>query len=265
MQVLNNQPLLSPKEIQDYFEPPPANARTLIVIGLLSMFLLGATCIMSTHESLGSFVWTAFTASPLILGLIQFSIYNAKPRPTDEQYEAWVNSWRPSIQHYGMQKLGLVPEDIAGDILIVRGQVWPNDNYEGAYYRSHGCPIVVKRGQDGYPHASINKFTIFYPTQHYIAVFNGDVNALSPLRYEGTRTYFYDDVVGVDAFSFGEQLDGYTYNIQRFELRISSGQSIGSTTTRVTDNSVDQIVRSLRTLLRDKKYGTQGGGQSWGS
>jgi hypothetical protein len=61
----------------------------------------------------------------------------------------------------------------------------------------------------------------------------------------------------------GEQLDGYTYNIQRFELCISSGQSIGSTTTRVVDNSIDQTVRSLRTLLRDKKYGIRGGGQDW--
>ena len=107
--------------------------------------------------------------------------------------------------------------------------------------------------------SSINKFTIFYPTQHYIAVFNGDINALSPLQFEGTRTYFYDDIVGVDAFSFGEQLDSFTYNLQRFALRVSSGQSSGATT-RAMDDSVDQTVRSLRTLLRDKKYGTQGGG-----
>jgi hypothetical protein len=266
MQVMGNKPLLSPKEIMDYFEPPPASARTLIVIGSLSLLILGAPCLLSSLSSnpqafTGALIWTGCTAIPLILGIASLARYNAKPRPTDEEYEEWVRSWQPSIQHYGMQKIGLDPSEIAGEILVVRGQIWPNDNYETAYYRSHGCPIVVKRGKDGRPHASINKFTVFYPTQHYIGVFNGDVNALSPLRFEGTRTYFYDDVVGVDASSFGEQLDGFTYNLQRFELRISSGQAIGSTTTRVTDGSVDNIVRSLRTLLRDKKYGTRGGGQ----
>jgi hypothetical protein len=263
MQVLNNESQLTPKEISDYFEPPPAIANKLIAIGVISLVILGAPCLLLSNASPGAFIWAALTASPLIIGIIILSQYNAKPRPTDEQYEAWVRSWQPSIQHYGMQKLGLEPNEIAGEILVVRGQVWPNDSYEAGYYRSHGCPVLVKRGKDGNPHASINKFTVFYPTQHYIAVFNGDVNALSPLRFEGTRTYFYDDVVGVDSFSFGEQLDGVTYNIQRFELRISSGQSIGSTTTRVIDNSVDQIVRSLRTLLRDKKYGIRGGGQGW--
>jgi hypothetical protein len=261
MQVIGNKPLLSPNEIMDYFEPPPARAHQLIAIGCITLLLLGAPCLLVSSASIGAFIWTCCTASPIILGIVILSRYRAKHRPTDEEYEAWVRSWQPSIQHYGMQKLGLAPNDIAGEILIVSGQIWPTDSYEAAYYRSHGCPILVKRGKDGRPHASINKFTVFYPTQHYIAVFNGDVNALSPLRFEGTRTYFYDDVVGVDAFSFGEQLDGYTYNLQRFELRISSGQSIGSTTTRVTDNSVDQIVRSLRALLRDKKYGIRGGGQ----
>lgn len=256
MQVLNNEPQLSPKEILDYFELPPPIAKKLIRNGIIFVLLGGI--LLAFHIPA---IWASLTAIPLIIGIAILIRYYTKHRPTDEEYEAWVSSWQPSIQHYGMQKLGLESNEIAGEILVVRGQIWPNDSYEAAYYRSHFCPILVKRGKDGNPHASINKFTVFYPTQHYIAVFNGDINALSPLRFEGTRTYFYDDVVGVDAFSFGEQLDGFTYNIQRFELRISSGQSIGSTTARVTDNSVDQIVRSLRTLLRDKKYGIRGGGQ----
>ncbi|MBV9708197.1 MAG: hypothetical protein JO125_12400 [Chloroflexi bacterium] len=87
----------------------------------------------------------------------------------------------------------------------------------------------------------------------------GDVNALGTARFEGTRTYFYDDIVGVETSAITLNDGGTTYAMQHFELRVSSGQSIGATT-YLHDVDVDQTVRALRTLLRDKKYGIRGGG-----
>jgi DNA-binding winged helix-turn-helix (wHTH) protein len=50
--------------------------------------------------------------------------------------------------------------------------------------------------------------------------------------------------------------------MQHFELQVSNGQSVGATT-YVHDLDVDQTVNALRTLLRDKKYGIQGGGYGY--
>ena len=176
---------------------------------------------------------------------------------TDQQYEDWVRSWQTAIRQFGMQKLGLSNSDVVGKPLYVRSIVWP-DSHDAKFYRSYNAPLIIKYGLDGRAHASVNRYTFFYPTQHYIAVFTGDVNALGQMRFEGTRTYFYDDIVGVEtsAMTFN---DGYTtYAMQHFELRVSSGQSI-SATTYVHDLDVDQTVQALRTLLRDKKYGIRGG------
>ncbi len=79
------------------------------------------------------------------------------------------------------------------------------------------------------------------------------------MHFEGTSTYFYDDIVGIETKSFDLDAGSVNYVMQHFDLRVSSGQSIGATT-YVHDLDVDQTVKALRTLLRDKKYGTQGGG-----
>ncbi len=204
-------------------------------------------------------LWLLIISFPLIFDCIRMARYNAKPRPTDEEYNDRVNSWRPAIRQYGIQKPGLAPDEIIGQPLWVRGIIWPRF-WEADYYHRHGCPVLVKQGKDGRPHASIYRFTFFYPTQHYIAVFSGDVNAPGPLRFESTRIYFYDDIVGVETTAFGMPLDTVTYTMQRFELRVSSGNSVGATT-YAQDAPVDEVVQSLRVLLRDKKYGIRGGGR----
>lgn|SRR6266487_395392 len=177
------------------------------------------------------------------------------PIPTDEEYEAWVKSWRNSARRYGIQKLGLDGwKEVEVDTpLYIRSIVWP-DSDDASYYRSHGCPVLIKRGLDGRLHASVNRFTFFYPTEHYLAVFAGDVNALGSMRFERTRTYFYEDIVGVETSAFNLN-DGLTSNVmQRFDLRVSSGQSI-SATTYVPDLNVEETVQALRTLLKGKKQG----------
>jgi hypothetical protein len=86
-----------------------------------------------------------------------------------------------------------------------------------------------------------------------------DINALDKVRFEGTRTYFYNDIVGVETSAMALNDGNVNYAMQHFELQVSNGQSVGATT-YVQDLDVDQTVNALRTLLRDKKYGIQGGG-----
>ena len=126
------------------------------------------------------------------------------------------------------------------------------------YYRSLNCPVRIKRGKDGQLRASANKFTFFYPTQHYIAAFSCYINALQPLRLEVVQIYFYDDIVGVETTTFSFQLENRTYDMQQFELGVSSGQSMGALTYG-PDVAVENMVCSLRMLLCNKKYGSNGG------
>jgi hypothetical protein len=183
------------------------------------------------------------------------------PAPTDQQYEDWVRSWQGPIRQYGMQKLGLDESDVLSRPLYVRSLVWPGSKWS-KYYQSYRTPIIIKHGADGRPHSSINRYTFFYPTQHYIAVYIVDTNALDRVHFEGTRTYFYDDIVGVETSAIALN-DGYVnYAMQHFELQVSNGQSVGATT-YVHDLDVDQTVNALRTLLRDKKYGIQGSGYGY--
>jgi hypothetical protein len=182
------------------------------------------------------------------------------PIPTDEEYEAWVKSWLNSARQYGMKKLGL---DERNDIkvdrpLYVRSIVWP-DSKDATFYRSKGCPVLTKRGLDGRQHGSVNRFTFFYPTEHYIAVFIGDVNALGSMRFERTRTYFYEDIVGVETSAFNLNNGETSYVMQQFDLRVSSGQSISETVYVHDLYVVEETVQALRTLLKDKKQGRRGG------
>jgi len=124
---------------------------------------------------------------------------------------------------------------------------------------SEGYPVLTKRGLDGRQHGSVNRFTFFYPTEHYIAVFIGDVNALGSMRFERTRTYFYEDIVGVQTSTFNINLGEPFYMMQKFDLRLSSGQSVNDAVYVHDLNIFEETVQALRTLLKDKKQGRRGG------
>ena len=281
MQIQDANPshTLSQQDFMRYFNwPPPVPQpkkhyfkfyRNLIIIYLclFGISLLCQTLKLFTNTNtlvvFVTYIFVAIAISPLVMFLYRvikkhLDAQKTPPMLTDQEYENWVRSWQHSIRHYGMQRLGLSAQDVVSSPLYVRSLVWPNSS-ETRYYYSYNTPLLIKYGADGRPHASVNRYTFFYPTQHAIAVFVADVNALGPARFEGTRTYFYDDIVGVETSAITLN-DGITiYAMQHFELRVSSGQSIGATT-RVQDLDVDQTVRALRTLLRDKKYGIRGGG-----
>jgi hypothetical protein len=273
---------LSPQELKDYFGWPPPVVQpkkkpfvvrhfflSLIGFSLISSCFLTNFLARFVSSNLGLGLFIVFVL-PVICALVIIgsiiiasrlkNVPEAPPPsiPTDQEYEAWIRSWQNSMRQYGMQRLGLSSSDVLGKPLYVRSLVWPNSR-EANYYQSYNTPILIKYGADGRAHASVNRYTFFYPTQHSIAVFTGDINALDTPRFEGTRTYFYDDIVGVETSAMNLNNGVTTYAMQHFELRVSSGQSIGATT-HVHDLDVDQTVRALRTLLRDKKYGTHGGG-----
>jgi hypothetical protein len=262
MQMLNEQQrVLSPQELINYFQPRPRP--TLIVYGVFILLLLGAPCatLSSRGNVWGGSIALLIFAIPLAIGIMIQVSYNMKARPTDQEYDDWVGNFRAPIRQYGLQKLGLSQNEILGEPLYVRGIVLAKDT-DAWYYDNISQAIMLKRGKDARLRSSVNRFTMFYPTQHYIAVFIGDINALDNARFEGTQTYYYHDVVGVETKAFGIPIEGRTYGLQRFDLQVSNGRSIGVTTI-AEDRSIEQTVRSLGVLLRDKKYGINGGGRGF--
>lgn len=261
---------LSCQDRQRYFTPPrqdSTNAVRIALYVLASFVACPSMLILVILAVISPFVFLAVSSAcaGLVIGLVKllerlkrqqknsFSApFVVPPPPTDEEYEAWVKSWANAIQQYGVKKLGLDPSDILGQSLYVRSIVWPR-SHGAKYYSNYNCPVLIKQGIDKRPHGNINRFTFFYPTQHYIAVFAGDINALHTLRFEETRMYYYKDIVGIETSGMALDDGITTYPMQHFELRVSSGQSI-SATTYVEDLDVEQTIRALRTLLRDKKY-----------
>jgi hypothetical protein len=225
-------------------------------LGIVTLVFMVIECALLIYMLYPLMYWAY-----LLIRKLLASVVPPPPAPTDQQYDDWVRSWRSSVRQYGMQKLGLDENDVLSRPLYVRSLVWPGSSWS-KYYRPYHTPIVIKRGADGRPHSSINRYTFFYPTQHYIAVYVVDINALDGVRYEGTRTYFYDDIVGVETSAIVLSDGLANYMMQHFELQVANGQSIGATT-YVQDLDVDQTVNALRTLLRDKKYGIQGGGYGY--
>jgi hypothetical protein len=257
--------VMSIKERRRYFEyPPDMHVYWHLMAGLILMALvILANILLASIVSYFSleipdltpiFMLLLFICSlPSDIALIRIILYYIRSRPSDTQYEHWVQSCLLSMKNYGLDKLDADLEDVTGFVSPVWGPVW-FDTPEVAYYQSLDCPVRLKRGKDSKLYASTNKFTCFYPTKHYIAAFSCHINALHVLRLETAQAYFYDDIVGVETTTFGLQLDNVTYNLQQFELRVSSGQSIGAVAYG-PDPAVENMVCSLRMLLLNKKYG----------
>ena len=269
---------LTPQDLQNYFgwPPPPLiiynlsespqkkQRILLIVLTLVAAFFLCGIFSSISGSGLVIAIATVITIVMIVKKTpipppVLPTVPPPPPGPTDEEYEDWVKSHRSSIHRLGIQKLGLDVKDIqVSQPLYIRSIIWPNSN-DARFYQSRGSPVCIKRDMYDRPHGSINRFTFFYPTQHSIEVFICDVNALETARFENKKTYYYDDIVGIETKSFNLNDGNDHYVMQHFELQVSNGRSIEATT-YVHDLDVDQTVNALRTLLRDKKYGTQGGG-----
>lgn len=288
------------QDFWNYFEPPlpppppPKDNRYLpliiigAIIGLLAILsILGSmsNIVLQKGQTLSDLIaplfFLALGGGMITLGIIIHNRHRKQHLPpppppilTDEGYEGWVMSKQGLLMEIGKQRLDLREDQIQGGVLVIRSLVFP-DSEDARYYPP--APMRKKQGLDGHWHTSINRFLFLYPTKEYLAIFQSDVNALAPtawkggqayfrkpLRYEGTSTYFYDDIVGIDTHSYlsddirEDWQDAGTPSTaawrQHLAIRISNGKSICATT-RVRDNRVEQTVQLLRILLREKYHG----------
>jgi len=246
-------------EMKRYFSNIPRGAVVTAIIGAV-LFIVG-------------FNIQLFLLLGLVLLLIGSGIIAAKvvgSKPTDQEYDAWLVTQAQSLISRAINKLGLDPSQITEQPLQIHGFVLSGMRDAMRYRADEPC---TKKGKDGIWRYSVNVYTFFFPEEHHLAAYVNDVNALNQSAHnEMTAEYFYRDVVGATT---GDDQDTimykgkkYQYRIQRFALRITSGDSIGvsvnampmgnkqgSPVFTVLDSGIDQAIARLRMLLRSKKQG----------
>ncbi len=214
--------------------------------------------------------------------------------PTDEQYDAWVESRRKMIINSAYDKLRISSNQVISSPyipgpLIIEGFIDPLDKEMRSQYardildkkgnKIDEIDVEYKIGKDGGLRCSVNTLLYIVPIEDYIAVFYSDINALEQgRRYQETAHYYYHDVVGITTddqqIPLFRHLRGMNETVlyQRFSLEVSNGESIGTSLlvdTRtidkrdlekmpplvVFDSEVDRTISALLMFLRDKKQG----------
>ncbi len=244
-----------PAGLDNYFLPlPNRNMFSFILLNAFAFILAIPLIIINTDlltEGIARSVIIAVVILallvPLCISCVRLVLYYLRLRPTDHEYDTWVRNHESLFLQKGLQQLHLDQSEIIEKPLCIRGIVWPNSK-EAEFYLNNGYPMI-KWDRYGTPHASINRFVFFYPTQSTVDMFTSDLNALSEASYSRAQKYFYKEIVGFEIVDLTAH--GYPSNVLRqFEIHITGGQSIGIPISPSDPNAMD-IVKMLNALLRE--------------
>lgn len=240
------------------------------------MLLFGI--LIGVSEGWGEAVCLAVLVGPvgaflLFLALISHSISGSKqntyqhelalaePKPSDSQVDAWHQDDIEKLKERTLELLDLQPEEFLSDCPEPIVVVGPGDN------------PAVRVGEDGYIRFSVHNVLIACLTENHLAAYKCTVNLTDgiPLN-ETTQEYHYQDIVSVSTQV--DTSEGYTIVVngqqqavasqQRFALSVASGEKIQMGVAfpqltqffqngKVSDSNVDQAIRQIRTVLREKR------------
>jgi len=254
-------PQISQEEMMRYFALPKSPKAAIILL------VSGALCSI-VGLSPSTTVLLIIGIILVVISVILFANLQTRSKLTDQEYDRWLEAQASALVRRSLDKLGLDSNEVARQPWIVRGFTLPGMR-DAAKYRSD--EVRWKIGKDGVPRYSVNVYTIFCKEDHHLAVYKGDINALNPTAHnENTSEYFYQDIVGVTTDDEQDNLaikdKQYQYRIQRFTLRVSSGDTVGVSVSatpmdnrqnipsfNIPNSGIDQTISQLRMLLREKK------------
>lgn len=246
-------------EMKRYFATIPRGAIIAAVLGAIILFA-------GIPAQSGGMIGFGLVLALIGVGVIVAMTSGSKP--TDQEYDAWLESQARMTMSKAITKLGLDPSEIIREPLRIQGFVLPGTR-DATRYRVD--ELRWKIGADRVPRFSVNVYTFFFPADHHLAAFVGDINALNQSSHnEKTEEYFYADIVGATTSDDQDHIlikgKQYQYRIQRFALRIASGDSIGVSISAapldnkqgtpnftIPNSGIDQTVAQMRYLLREKK------------
>src|SRR5207302_11473283 len=125
---------------------------------------------------------------PLVVGAIILFLLRAKP--SDRQYEQWLEDQFNTLTSTVLQKLNIDRSQVAGmQRLYLHSYVIP-----GSADAQKFTDVRAKKGKDRIWRFSINAYTYFVPTDDHIAIFSSYIDALSQSAHvEEAHHYYYPD------------------------------------------------------------------------
>lgn len=250
-------------EMRRYFSKPPVWPIPVAILGILGL-LIG---LVNLNQAGGCAL-----VGLILLGAGGFAFYSTRQatKPTDAEYDAWVDSHIWALEQAGMRKLNLDGSQLVAQSLPVRGIVVPTVE---SFAQFGVDQVLWKVGNDGITRFSINTGKYFYPTENHLSAYSDVVSALKQdYHREQTEQFFYQDINGVTTSdrSIKIVVDKKTQlqvdaSVKSFDLISSSSATTGATVAVSSvsfggkkmifqgGDRVDNTVNILRKLLNDKK------------
>ncbi len=224
--------------MEHYFFPRPISTGAItmttsgiifILAGLVLLFTLGLT-ILNMILTIAGFV-------QLFLGIRSMYLIK-KSNPGDEDYDHWLEQQVQAMKPRAMRLLNLNQSQVTSQILCTHSIILPGSSLAKNYHDD----VLIKQGKDGQWRTSVNLYTYFFPTDHFIAMCTCDVNEIAGMKYP--------------------------YRVQQLSFRISNGDDIrlgahlsampldrgqGAPIILLPDTHINQTLADLRGLLRSKK------------
>lgn len=258
-QMQTNVPPLqfSEAQMKRYFSTGSARSIMIVIVGVL-LVIVGIYLNFLILSGVGALL--------IIAGGIVIMV--ARSRPSDKEFDRWLEGQSNALAAAALEKLHLHPNQVLGPPLHLHGYVLPGTKDARNYDE-----IRQKQGKDGQWRFSANVYTFFFPADHHIAVFSSGIDALDQSAHvEQAYHYFYHDIVGVAAQDVQDTINfkgrDYTVLLQQFSLKVANGDAIGiggsfsvkpigkkkdAVPFAVTDSDVSRTVAALLALLRDMK------------
>jgi hypothetical protein len=266
------------------------NKAVLILVGAIVLAIIGLILLSGTV--IVGLIFLAGAAYAGYKGIRKYRAYQelyskAEPKPSGRELDAYLARDISQIEQRAMQELDLTSDDLETD-----HQSWDPVTAlgDGEVARPEKRPIVVYGpqpvsgfaiGDDNIWRFRTYEVMVICPTHHHLALFRTELNLLTGgLFHEETQEYQYAHVVSVSTVTLPpsnlsleetrkdkDSADHVRFArtvLKQFELGVSSGRS--STVTvgisdannpeneaRLPDSGIQQIISSVRRVLRDKK------------
>jgi hypothetical protein len=214
----------------------------------------------------------------------------AEPKPSDAEVDARLAEDLITIVRRAMERLGLTYDDLES-----AAQHWdPIANLSRGGTRLEGAgrrplvvfgptmPAAVAVGKDDVWRFSAYQVMVICPTSYHLAIYRTGLDFLTGgLRQEETQEYHYSDVVAVSTTSTpGQELNAeltaegdsekvrFARTILReFQIVVASGdrskvvvgiadESDPEREATLQESRIDEVISSVRRMLREKKGGT---------
>ncbi len=187
------------------------------------------------------------------------------PQPPDREVDQWFDEALGDLRKHSLEKLELTEDDI-DEVVELRPIIAPVLWAIGGVPREN---LVSKNGLDGLARYGVYRISCLWLTRDALAIFCCDYNFIrNAVLNEETHEFYYQDIVSVstreEASSLTLASGSSLTSVQEFRISVANDRyftmTIGSEqlkqltgAERIPDNGTEQVIRALRSKLKEKK------------